>query len=126
MGPITGINTNPAPVAQWFDDVLLARPMSNLIYGTFAMNKRLPSRSGRTVRYRRYNNLDTATVPISPSGLTQAPQTLAAVDMDATVDWYGTYVIITDQVMYVNQDPSDKNGVFKLSLIDLETYELAA
>lgn len=33
-----------------------------------------------------------------------------------------TYVIITKQVSLINQDPKRQYGVFKLSLIDLETY----
>jgi N4-gp56 family major capsid protein len=124
--PITGINQLPAPVQQWFDNVLLSRPYTNLIFETFAMKKRLPSRSGRTVRYRRYNNLQTATVPLPASGLTPPPQLVSAVDIDATIEFYGSYTLITDQVTYVNQDPSDVNGVSKPTLIDLETYELAA
>jgi N4-gp56 family major capsid protein len=54
-----------------------------------AMQKRLPMHSGRTVRFRRYTNLATATVPLGPSGLTPPPQTLSALDIDATIDWYG-------------------------------------
>jgi N4-gp56 family major capsid protein len=105
MSTITTSNVLPEPVQQWFDDVLLAREEPNLIHGTFAMEKNLPSRNSKTVRYRRYNNLKTATVPLSPNGLTPAGQLLSAVDIDATVDWYGDYITITDQVMYVNQDP---------------------
>lgn len=70
------------------------------------MKKRLPYRSGTTVRYRRYNNLARATVPLGPSGVTPPPQTLSALDIDATVSWYGTYVILTDQVTIQNQDPT--------------------
>lgn len=44
---------------------------------------------GRTARYRRYSNLETATVPLPDSGLTPPGQVLNAVDIDATIDWYG-------------------------------------
>ena len=94
-----------APVQQWFDDVLLSRPEPLLIHNKMAMRKHLPMHSGRTIRFRRYTNLATATVPLGPSGLTPPPQTLSALDIDATIDWYGTYVIITDQVTIQNQDP---------------------
>lgn len=103
--PITGINTLPPPIQQWFDNVLLSRPMTNLIYKTFALKKQLPSRSGRTVRFRRYNNLQTATVPLPASGLTPPPQAVTAVDIDATISFYGDYTLITDQVTFLNQDP---------------------
>jgi N4-gp56 family major capsid protein len=120
---ITTTSALPAPVQQWFDDVLLSRPMPLLIHTKFAMKKRLPQNNSQTVRYRRYTNLQTATVPLGASGLTPPAQTLSATDIDARVEWYGTYVIITDQVTLTNQDPKKKiiqYGVVKSSLIDLE------
>lgn len=105
MSNITTTSSLTPPVQQWFDDVLLSRPEPLLIHNKMGMRKRLPANSGRTVRYRRYINLATATVPLGPSGLTPPPQTLSALDIDATIDWYGTYVIITDQVTIQNQDP---------------------
>lgn len=87
MSGITNPSVLPPPVQQWFDDVLLARPEPLLIHNKFAMKKRLPPGSGNTARYRRYNNLATATVPLGVSGLTPPPQTLSAVDIDATIDW---------------------------------------
>lgn len=106
MSAITTTTNLPPPVQQWFDDVLLSRPEPLLIHNKMAMKKRLPRRSGNTVRYRRYNNLATATVPLGPSGITPPPQTLSALDIDAQIDWYGSYVIITDQVTIQNQDPT--------------------
>ncbi len=84
-----------------------------------AMKKRLPERSGQILRMRRYNNLATATVPLGPTGINPPPQTLSALDIDAKVEWYGSYVLITDQVTLINEDPN-MYGVSKSSLIDLE------
>jgi len=102
---ITGPNQLPPPVQQWFDNVLLSRPMPKLIHKQMAMKKELPPNSGRIARYRRYTNLATATVPLPDSGLTPPGQVLNAVDIDARLDFYGTYVTITDSVMFINQDP---------------------
>lgn len=102
---ITTTSQLPAPVQLWFDNVLLSRPMPKLIHKKMAMKKEMPENSGRTVRYRRYTNLATATVPLPDSGLTPPGQVLSSVDIDATIDWYGTYVTITDQVMMINEDP---------------------
>ena len=104
---------------QRFDMKLLSRPMPDLIHKIFAMKKRLPERSGQILRMRRYNNLATATVPLGPTGVNPPPQSLSALDMDAKVEWYGSFVIITDQVSLINEDPK-KCGVSKSSLIDLE------
>jgi N4-gp56 family major capsid protein len=95
----------PAPVQQRFDMKLLSRPMPDLIHKTMAMKKRLPERSGQILRMRRYNNLQTATVPLGPSGINPPPQTLSALDIDAKIEWYGSYVLITDQVSLINEDP---------------------
>lgn len=116
---ITTTSVLPAPVQQRFDMKLLSRPMPDLIHKTMAMKKRLPDRSGQILRLRRYNNLNTATVPLGPSGINPPPQTLSALDIDAKVEWYGTYVLITDQVTLINEDPR-RYGVSKFSLIDLE------
>ena len=53
------------------------------------MKKRMPSKGGRTLRMRRYNALDTAIVPLGNTGITPPSQTLTAVDIDATIDFYG-------------------------------------
>ena len=84
---------------------LLSRPMPDLIHKLMSMKKRLPERSGQILRMRRYNNLATATVPLGPSGINPPPQTLSALDIDAKVEWYGTYVLVTDQVSLINEDP---------------------
>jgi N4-gp56 family major capsid protein len=95
----------PPPVQQRFDMKLLSRPMPDLIHKTMATKKRIPERSGRILRMRRYNNLNTATVPLGPGGLNPPAQVLTALDIDATINWYGTYVLITDQVTLINEDP---------------------
>ena len=73
------------------------------------------------MRMRRYNRLNLATAPMGPSGVTPPAQQLSAVDIDAQIHWYGSYVIITDQVSLINEDPK-RYGVSKSSLIDLEIY----
>jgi len=102
---ITTPNSLPAPVQQWFDNVLLSRPMPKLIHKQMALKKEVPPNSGRAVRYRRYTNFATATVPLPDSGLTPPGVVLNAVDIDARWDFYGSYTTITDTVMFSNQDP---------------------
>jgi N4-gp56 family major capsid protein len=79
----------------------------------------MPRNGGTTLRMRRYNPLNTAMVPLGNSGVTPPPQNLTAVDIDAKISFYGTYVQLNEQVTLQNQDPK-KYGVYKSSLIDLE------
>lgn len=44
-------------------------------------------------------------VPLGNSGVTPPPQNLTAVDIDAQIQFYGTYVQINEQVTLQNQDP---------------------
>lgn len=80
----------------------------------------MPRNGGTTLRMRRYNPLNTAMVPLGNSGVTPPPQNLTAVDIDAKISFYGTYVTLNEQVTLQNQDPK-KYGVSKSSLIDLKT-----
>jgi N4-gp56 family major capsid protein len=69
------------------------------------MLKNMPRNGGTILRMRRYNPLNTATVPLGNSGVYPPPQQLTAIDIDAKISFYGTYVIINEQVTLQNQDP---------------------
>lgn len=116
---ITTTSLLPAPVQQSFNARMLSTPVPDMIHKIPAMREVMPSQGGRTMRFRRYNRLNTAMVPLGNSGVTPPPQIPTIVDIDATMSFYGTYVIINEQVTLQNQDPK-MNGVYKLSLIDLE------
>lgn len=67
--------------------------------------KTMPAKGGRTLRMRRYNPLDTAMVPLGNTGVTPPAQQLTAVDIDAEISFYGTYIQLNEQVTLQNQDP---------------------
>lgn len=102
---ITTTSTLPAPVQQSFSYKLLSVPVPNMIHKIPAMLKELPRNGGTTLRMRRYNPLNTAMVPLGNSGITPPPQNLTAVDIDAKMSFYGTYVTLNEQVTLQNQDP---------------------
>lgn len=95
----------PAPVQQSFSYKLLSVPVPYMIHNIPAMLKQMPRNGGTTLRMRRYNPLATATVPLGNSGVTPPPQQLTAVNIDAEMDFYGTYIILNEQVTLQNQDP---------------------
>jgi N4-gp56 family major capsid protein len=102
---ITTTSTLPAPVQQSFSYKLLSVPVPNMIHKIPAMKKNMPRNGGTTLRMRRYNPLNTAMVPLGNSGVTPPPQNLTAVDIDAKISFYGTYVQLNEQVTLQNQDP---------------------
>lgn len=102
---ITTTSSLPAPVQQSFSYKLLSVPVPNMIHKIPAMKKQMPRNGGRTLRMRRYNPLATAMVPLGNSGITPPSQNLTAVDIDATISFYGTYLQLNEQVTLQNQDP---------------------
>lgn len=102
---ITTTSVLPAPVQQSFSYKLLSVPVPNMIHKIPAMLKRMPQNGGTTLRMRRYNALSTAMVPLGNTGVTPPAQQLTAVDIDAKIDFYGTYVQLNEQVTLQSQDP---------------------
>jgi len=95
----------PQPVQQKFSAKMLSTPQARLIHRLAAVPYRMPENSGNILRMRRYTRLATAPVPVNPAMMNPPSQLLTAVDIDATIDWYGSYVIITKEVTLTNQDP---------------------
>ncbi len=90
---------------QSFTGKLLSVPVPYMIHKTAAMRKTMPRNGGTTLRMRRYNPLQPAMVPLGNTGVTPPAQVLTAVDIDAKVQFYGTFVLLNEQVTLQNQDP---------------------
>jgi hypothetical protein len=50
------------------------------------------------------------------SGITPPAQTLSATDVDATIDFYGTYIYLNEQVTLQNQDPTLNEAAKRLGV----------
>lgn len=129
---ITTSTVLPAPIQQSFSYKLLSVPTPYMIHSIPAMKKNMPTNGGTTLRMRRYNPLLTATVPLGNSGITPPAQTLSALDIDAKIDFYGTYVLLNEQVTLQNQDPVLNEATQRLGVslnilgdvkLDLNTLE---
>ena len=120
---ITTTTILPPPVQQTFSRKLLSVPVPNLIHGAAAMKKKMPRNGGDTMRFRRYNPLATAMVPLGNTGINPPPQTLTAVNIDAKIDWYGTYVVLNEQVVLTNQDPALNEAAARLGVSMRQTED---
>ena len=129
---ITTTSTLSAPVQQSFSMKLLSVPVPYNIHKIPADLKRMPRNGGTTLRMRRYNPLATAPVPLGNSGTYPAPQNLTALNIDATMSFYGTYVLLNEQVTLQAQDPVLNEAAARLGVslnvmgdnkLDLNTWE---
>ncbi len=125
MGPTTTSILPPA-VQQQLSMKLLARPMPDLIHTTMGYPITMDQQAGDILRRRRYKNLLTAPVPLGNGIVNPAAQQLTALDIDARIDWYGTYIILQEQVMLINEDPVLNSAVSTLGQSLRETEDQLA
>lgn len=114
--PITTTTILPAPVQQSFSYKLLSVPVPNMIHKIPAERKTMPRNGGRILRMRRYNPLPTALVPLGNTGVTPPSVALTAVDIDATIQFYGQYIQLNEQVTLQNQDPALNQAAERLGV----------
>lgn len=98
----TTAQIDPA-VAIYYDRVLLERALPELLYDIAGQRRSISQKSGNTMKFRRYNSLTVATVPVSepnPPPLEQMSKT----DLLAQIQQYIKGVAITDVVDYTVED----------------------
>jgi len=102
---MTGTNTIPAEVNNFYDRTLLLRAIPLFVHTKWAQVRDIPRKSGTTtIKFRRYGNLTAATTPLQ-EGNTPVSTKLSVTDITATVLQYGAYVTLTDVLDYQTQDP---------------------
>jgi len=114
---ITTTSTLAPAIAQAYAYKLLRSRTRALIHGLALEQKMLQRNNSDTLRFRRYVPLVTDTTSLGNSGATPPGQKLTAINVDATVQWYGTYVTCNEQVVLTSQDPvlnvlAERLGVF--------------
>jgi len=102
MPKTTTVQVDPA-ISTFYDKVLLVRALPELCHNLFGQNRPLPTGSGDTIKFRRYNSLNPATAPLT-EGITPAAVQLSKTDLTSTIKQYGNLVQITDMVEWTNQD----------------------
>ena len=89
--------------AAFAERELLKRGLPQLVIEKFGQAKPLPTKSSKTIKFRRYNSLAVATTPLT-EGVTPASKQLSSSDVVATVAQYGDIVTITDVVQDTHED----------------------
>lgn len=101
---IDGLNTLSSEAKQFYDKTLLYRAVPNLALTKFGQARNIPRNSGNQVSYRRFNQIATSTVALTEA-ITPAPSSLNMTEITGTVQQYGNYVLISDQINLMGIDP---------------------
>ena len=91
-------------VTAYADRRLLTRAIPNNILGQFGQTRSLPSKSTKTINFRRYNKLAVATTPLQ-EGVTPSGKTLTKTDLVANIQQFGDWVGFTDVIQDTMDDP---------------------
>lgn len=95
----------PAEVSQFYSRELLERAVPFFAHVMFAQVRDIPQNSGtKTINFRKYGSLTAQTTALV-EGVTPAGKKLSTTDSQATLDYYGDYVTITDEVLFETYDP---------------------
>ena len=88
----------------FYDRVLLERTFPVLLHDKFAQRKSIPSHSGKTVEYRKFSALPTATPPLT-EGVPPPLKDVTMTSITASISQYGDAVGFTDLVSTTTFDP---------------------
>lgn len=102
--PLTSTAVIGPGASEWYDRILLTTAYPALVYGKFAQQRTLPSKSSKTIVMRRYEKLASVPVPVT-EGQKPPGTTLTKTDINAKVDWYANFITLTDQVQAIVEDP---------------------
>lgn len=100
----TGTAQISQATTEYFNRRLLTKAEPYLLHNKWADIADIPRNSGTLIRRRRYTLLTAATTPIV-EGVTPDLQQLAVTNVDATVQEYGSGVLLTRKLLYTTQDP---------------------
>jgi N4-gp56 family major capsid protein len=101
----TTTTTQVAPGNQaFYDRNLLTRAVPADVHGRFGQKRPIAKKNGNQIKFRRYSALAPALTPLT-EGVTPSGSSLATTDLFATLAQYGDFVVLSDVVDMVNQDP---------------------
>ena len=102
--PVTSTTEISSAVSEFYDRNLLERSTPYLCHDKFGQRRPFKSRSGLTIRFRRYNSLAAATTALT-EGVVPTGNQLSKTDVTAALAQYGDWTKITDVVDFSNIDP---------------------
>lgn len=102
---VTTTSNMPPPVQKAFSELLLSTPQAYYIHSIPVQKRYMPRNAGTTMVMRRNEPLDSALVPLGNSGVDPAAQIPVNTDVEAKISFYGTWIMINEQVTLQSQDP---------------------
>jgi len=125
----TTTQVDPA-VGIFYERTLLQPNFPKYVHDRFAQKFSINSKSGTTIKWRRYARYEAATTPLT-EGITPNGHQQSKIDLLATASQYGDFAIITDVVDLTVEDPNitievDRQGDQMRNTEDVITRDVLA
>ena len=88
----------------FYDRTLLKRLVGSLHFAKYGQKRNISKHNGTTVDMRRFNSLAPVTTPLT-EGVTPEGKEFTVTNVQATVEQYGDYVVISDVLDMAGLDP---------------------
>lgn len=102
-----------AEMKTYYNDTLIDIAGPELVHDQFADKYPIPKNGGKTIEFRRYDNLPPAMTPLE-EGVTPSGNKLNVTDFTATVEQYGDYVTLSDMLIMTAIDNNIVQATKKL------------
>ena len=93
----TGTTTLSDEMKTYYSDYLIDNAVPKLVHDQFGQKHPIPKNGGKTIEFRKFSPLPKLLTPLT-EGVTPDGQSLTVTTIEATVDQYGGYVTISDQL----------------------------
>lgn len=97
----------------YYDDTLIDVAGPELVHDQFADKRPIPKNGGKTIEFRKYDNLKPATTPLT-EGVTPDGNKMSMDIITATVEQYGDYVTLSDMLILTAIDNNIVQATKKL------------
>lgn len=94
----TGSGKDLSPeMKTFYDKTLITLAEGSLVHDQFAQKKPIPKNGGKTIEFRKFNQLPKLTTPLT-EGVTPDGQSISVTKQEATVSQYGGYATLSDML----------------------------
>ena len=120
-GDVTTTSAMSPTLKTYYDTELLENARVELFYAQFAKKQKLPAGRGKSIEWRKWNTFDKATK--LTEGVIPTGQTFGQSVITDTIEQYGTYATISDQLDLHAYDPVILGATEEMGASMAETQE---
>jgi N4-gp56 family major capsid protein len=113
----------PTEIRDFYDRVALKKAVPLITFRKWGQKRALPKNKGKVIRFKRWGTLVPATTPLQ-EGVTPVGNKMDYVEITATVQQYGDYIPVTDQVLMTSIDPFLTEASEQLGEQEGETHDI--